>query len=150
MAKEFMEEANGRTLFFIDELGSGGDQVSAALFCRSNLTGLLKKHAFGIVTTHYLNLKVMAGKTTGIVNGAMAFDEKHLQPMYKLLVGKPRSIPSLLLNEIGLDKNLINRARQLVDEDHSVSTNYSTVPNRTTGAFSKRKNQATDERKMNG
>lgn len=116
--KQFMEEANGRTLFFIDELGSGSDPNLGGAFAEVILQELLKKHAYGIVTTHYLNLKIMAGKTPGIINGAMAFDEKKLQPLYKLLVGKPGSSYTFSIAErIGLDKNLINRARQLVDED---------------------------------
>jgi DNA mismatch repair protein MutS2 len=116
--KYFMEEANGRTLFFIDELGTGSDPNLGGAFAEVILQELAKKHAIGIVTTHYLNLKVMAGKTAGILNGAMAFDEKRLQPLYKLLVGKPGSSYTFSIAErIGLDKNLINRARQLVDED---------------------------------
>jgi len=116
--KHFMEEANGRTLFFIDELGSGSDPNLGGAFAEVILQELAKKHAVGIVTTHYLNLKVMAGKTAGILNGAMAFDEKNLQPQYKLLVGKPGSSYTFAIAErIGLDKNLIHRARQLVDED---------------------------------
>lgn len=116
--KQFMEEANGRTLFFIDELGSGSDPNLGGAFAEVILLELAKKHAYGIVTTHYLNLKVMAGKTAGIINGAMAFDEKNLQPLYQLLVGKPGSSYTFSIAErIGLDKNLINRARQLVDED---------------------------------
>lgn len=116
--KRFMEEANGRTLFFIDELGSGSDPNLGGAFAEVILQELAKKHAFGIVTTHYLNLKVMAGKTAGIINGAMAFDEKNLQPLYKLLVGKPGSSYTFSIAErIGLDKNLINRAKQLVDGD---------------------------------
>jgi DNA mismatch repair protein MutS2 len=113
-----MEEANGRTLFFIDELGSGSDPNLGGAFAEVILQELAKKHAYGIVTTHYLNLKVMAGKTSGILNGAMAFDEKNLQPQYKLLVGKPGSSYTFSIAErIGLNKDLINRARQLVDED---------------------------------
>lgn len=116
--KQFMEEANGRTLFFIDELGSGSDPNLGGAFAEVILQELAKKHAIGIVTTHYLNLKVMAGKTPGIINGAMAFDEKKLQPLYQLLVGKPGSSYTFSIAErIGLDKGLINRARQLVDED---------------------------------
>ena len=116
--KHFMEEANGRTLFFIDELGSGSDPNLGGAFAEVILQELAKKHAFGIVTTHYLNLKVMAGKTPGIINGAMAFDEKNLQPLYKLLVGKPGSSYTFSIAErIGLNRDLINRARQLVDED---------------------------------
>lgn len=116
--KYFMENANGRTLFFIDELGSGSDPSLGGAFAEVILQELAKKHAIGIVTTHYLNLKIMAGKTAGILNGAMAFDEKNLQPQYKLIVGKPGSSYTFSIAErIGLDKNLINRARQLVDED---------------------------------
>lgn len=116
--KQFMEEANGRTLFFIDELGSGSDPNLGGAFAEVIMQELARKHAFGIVTTHYLNLKVMAGKTPGIINGAMAFDEKNLQPLYKLLIGKPGSSYTFAIAErIGLDKNLINRAKQLVDDD---------------------------------
>ena len=116
--KEFMEAANGRTLFFIDELGSGSDPSLGGAFAEVIMQEFVRKHAFGVVTTHYLNLKVMAGKTAGIINGAMAFDEKNLQPLYKLLVGKPGSSYTFSIAErIGLDKELIRRARSLVDED---------------------------------
>lgn len=117
--KHFMENANGRTLFLIDELGSGSDPNLGGAFAEIILEELVKKHAIGVVTTHYLNLKLMAGKTAGIINGAMAYDEQNLQPQYKLLIGKPGSSYTFSIAErIGLDKGLINRARQLVDEDH--------------------------------
>ncbi|MEO8406000.1 MAG: MutS2/Smr-associated SH3 domain-containing protein [Chitinophagaceae bacterium] len=116
--KHFMENANGKTLFFIDELGSGSDPNLGGAFAEVILQELAKKHSLGIVTTHYLNLKVMAGKTPGILNGAMAFDEKNLQPQYKLIIGKPGSSYTFSIAErIGLDKSLINRARALVDDD---------------------------------
>lgn len=117
--KYFMEEANGRTMFFIDELGSGSDPSLGGAFAEVFLEQLIKKHAFGIVTTHYLNLKVMASKTPGIVNGAMAFDEKHLLPEYKLNIGKPGSSYTFSIAErIGLSVQLIERAKSLVDEHH--------------------------------
>jgi DNA mismatch repair protein MutS2 len=117
--KYFMENANGRTLFFIDELGSGSDPNLGGAFAEVILEELVRKHAFGIVTTHYLNLKVMAGKTAGIINGAMAFDETNLQPLYKLIIGKPGSSYTFSIAErIGLEPRLIQRARTLVDEDH--------------------------------
>jgi DNA mismatch repair protein MutS2 len=116
--KHFMENANGRTLFFIDELGSGSDPNLGGAFAEVILQELARKHAMGIVTTHYLNLKVMAGKTSGIINGAMAFDEKQLQPQYKLIIGKPGSSYTFSIAErIGLDRSLIKRAKDLVDED---------------------------------
>jgi len=117
--KHFMETSNGKTLFFIDELGSGSDPNLGGAFAEVILEELGRKHAIGIVTTHYLNLKVMANKTPGIINGAMAFDEKNLLPMYKLILGKPGSSYTFAIAQrIGLDKKLVDRARQLVDEGH--------------------------------
>jgi DNA mismatch repair protein MutS2 len=117
--KYFMENANGKTLFFIDELGSGSDPNLGGAFAEVIMEELARKHAFGIVTTHYLNLKVMANKVPGIMNGAMAFDETHLLPLYKLIVGKPGSSYTFSIAErIGLDKSLIAKARKLVDEGH--------------------------------
>ncbi len=117
--KYFMENANGKTLFFIDELGSGSDPNLGGAFAEVILEELVRRHSLGIVTTHYLNLKIMANKTPGILNGAMAFDEQHLLPMYKLIVGKPGSSYTFSIAErIGLETRLINRARQLVDEGH--------------------------------
>ncbi|MFI5187387.1 MAG: MutS2/Smr-associated SH3 domain-containing protein [Chitinophagales bacterium] len=117
--KYFIENANGRTLFFIDELGSGSDPNLGGAFAEVILEELTKKQAYGIVTTHYLNLKIMANKTAGIINGAMAFDETNLLPLYKLIVGKPGSSYTFSIAErIGMNKELIERARTLVDEQH--------------------------------
>ena len=117
--KHFIEVANGKTLFFIDELGSGSDPNLGGAFAEVILEELSRKHALGVVTTHYLNLKVMANHTQGIINGAMQFDEVHLLPMYKLIIGKPGSSYTFAIAErIGLPTALINRARKLVDEDH--------------------------------
>jgi DNA mismatch repair protein MutS2 len=117
--KYFMENANGRTLFFIDELGSGSDPNLGGAFAEVIMEELAKKHAFGVVTTHYLNLKVMANKVKGIINGAMGFDEETLLPMYKLMVGKPGSSYTFSIAErIGLPPQLIARAKKLVDEGH--------------------------------
>jgi DNA mismatch repair protein MutS2 len=117
--KHFIENANGKTLFFIDELGSGSDPNLGGAFAEVIMEELAFKHAFGIVTTHYLNLKVMANKVKGIINGAMQFDEKNLLPLYKLQVGQPGSSYTFSIAErIGLDKRLIEKARKLVDEEH--------------------------------
>ena len=117
--KHFIENANGKTLFFIDELGSGSDPNLGGAFAEVIMEELAHKHSFGIVTTHYLNLKVMANKVPGIINGAMQFDEKNLLPLYKLVVGKPGSSYTFSIAErIGLEKRLIEKARKLVDDDH--------------------------------
>ena len=117
--KHFLDHANGKTLFFIDELGSGSDPNLGGAFAEVIMEELAFRHAMGIVTTHYLNLKVMANKVKGIVNGAMQFDEEKLLPLYKLQVGKPGSSYTFSIAErIGLDKKLITRARKLVEDDH--------------------------------
>jgi len=117
--KYFMENANGKTLFFIDELGSGSDPNLGGAFAEVIMEELAKKHSLGLVTTHYLNLKVMANKVNGIINGAMAFDEKNLKPLYHLIIGKPGSSYTFSIAErIGLPQDLIKRAKSLVDENH--------------------------------
>jgi DNA mismatch repair protein MutS2 len=117
--KYFLELANGKTMFFIDELGSGSDPNLGGAFAEVIMEELARKHSMGVVTTHYLNLKVMANRVPGIINGAMQFDEDKLSPLYKLVVGKPGSSYTFSIAErIGLPKPLIQRARKLVDEDH--------------------------------
>ena len=117
--KYFVENANGKTLFFIDELGSGSDPNLGGAFAEVILDELNRRHAFGVITTHYLNLKVMANHTPGILNGSMVFDESHLQPLYRLTIGKPGSSYTFAIAErIGLAPHLINRAKKLVDEHH--------------------------------
>jgi DNA mismatch repair protein MutS2 len=117
--KYFIELANGKTLFFIDELGSGSDPSLGGAFAEVIMEELAYKHAMGVVTTHYLNLKVMANRVQGVINGAMQFDEEKLLPLYRLVVGKPGSSYTFSIAErIGLPKKLIQKARKLVDEDH--------------------------------
>lgn len=117
--KYFLENAGGKTLFFIDELGSGSDPSLGGSFAEVILEELAHKHAIGVVTTHYLNLKIMANRMEGLINGAMAFDEVNLQPLYQLAIGKPGSSYTFAIAErIGLPRKLIDRARTLVDENH--------------------------------
>ena len=117
--KYFMDFANGKTLFFIDELGSGSDPNLGGAFAEAIVEELAAKHALGIITTHYLNLKVMAGKVRGIFNGAMTFDEEKLEPLYQLSVGKPGSSYTFAIAQrSGLPKHVIDRARALTQREH--------------------------------
>ena len=117
--KYFMDFANGKTLFFIDELGSGSDPNLGGAFAEAIVEELTQKNALGIITTHYLNLKVMAGKVRGIFNGAMAFDEEHLEPLYQLNIGKPGSSYTFAIAQrSGLLAPVIDRARQLTQREH--------------------------------
>ena len=115
----FMEFANGKTLFFIDELGSGSDPNLGGAFAEAIVEELARRHALGIITTHYLNLKVMAGKVPGIFNGAMAFDESKLEPLYQLTTGKPGSSYTFAIAQrSGLSPKIIERARELTQREH--------------------------------
>jgi len=117
--KYFMEFANGKTLFFIDELGSGSDPNLGGAFAEAIVEELAKKNAYGIITTHYLNLKVMAGKVKGIANAAMAFDEQKLEPLYQLNVGKPGSSYTFAIAQrSGLAPHIIARAKELTQREH--------------------------------
>ncbi|MBS1615301.1 MAG: DNA mismatch repair protein MutS [Bacteroidetes bacterium] len=117
--KHFLDFANGKTLFFIDELGSGSDPALGGAFAEAIVEELAQKHAIGIITTHYLNLKVMAGKVPGIFNGAMMFDENLLEPLYQLTTGKPGSSYTFAIAQrSGLSQKIIDRARELTERGH--------------------------------
>jgi DNA mismatch repair protein MutS2 len=119
--KHFLENANGRTLFFIDELGGGSDPNLGGAFAEATLEELAKRHSLGIVTTHYLNLKILADKNDAMVNASMRFDEENLQPLYSLQIGKPGSSYTFSIAEkIGLEKKVIERAKSLVQKDQVV------------------------------
>ena len=117
--KYFVDFANGKTLFLIDELGSGSDPNMGGAFAEAFIETLAQRKSIGIVTTHYLNLKVMAGKIKGIVNGGMAFDEEKLEPLYQLIIGKPGSSYTFeIAKRSGLPEAIIERAKQLTDRNH--------------------------------
>jgi DNA mismatch repair protein MutS2 len=89
--KNLLEFASERTLFLIDEFGAGTEPQSGGAIAESVLEALNEKKAFGVVTTHYANLKLQAAKGNGMINGAMLFDTRKLKPLYKLSIGKPGS-----------------------------------------------------------
>ena len=117
--KHFCLYADKHTLFLIDELGSGSDPTMGGAFAEAILETLATSKAIGIVTTHYMNLKTLANRFNGIINGAMEFDEKNLLPLYVLQVGKPGSSYTFAIAErIGIPRKVSDRARELVKQDH--------------------------------
>lgn len=117
--KYFVENATGRTLFCIDELGGGSDPHLGGAFAEAIVESLVDKNALGVITTHYLNLKVMAGRVKGIVNGAMSFDENKLLPLYQLQVGKPGSSYTFAIAKRSkIPQKVIDRAQSLIDKKH--------------------------------
>jgi len=110
--KYFLENLDERSLFLIDELGTGTDPSLGGAIAEATLEELNKKKPSGVVTTHYSNLKLLSGREAGILNGAMLFDLKNLKPLYRLKTGKPGSSFAFeIAQEIGFPKNVLDMAR---------------------------------------
>ncbi len=110
--KFFIENIDDRSLFLIDEFGTGTDPSLGGAIAEATLEALNEKSAMGIVTTHYSNLKLLAGREPSIVNGAMLFDLKKLKPLYQLKTGKPGSSFALeIAQEIGFPDHVLKNAK---------------------------------------
>lgn len=117
--KFFLENADKKTLFLIDEFGTGTEPQFGGAIAEVVLVELNQKHSFGAITTHYGNLKKVADKVKGIVNAAMKYDVKKLEPLYELEIGKPGSSFALeIAGKIGLDKNMLDRAKKKAGVSH--------------------------------
>ncbi|RLD90189.1 MAG: endonuclease MutS2 [Bacteroidetes bacterium] len=111
--KYFLRHANENSLFLIDEFGTGTEPQLGGAIAEAVLEELNKKEAFGVVTTHYTNLKIAAEKNSGMINGAMLFDSKEMQPLYKLQVGKPGSSFTFeIARKIGFPKYVLQKAKK--------------------------------------
>lgn len=117
--KYFLEQSTRNTLFLIDEFGTGTEPQFGGAIAEVVLLELNKAQAFGAITTHYGNLKKVADKEQGIVNAAMKFDVKRLEPMYELEIGKPGSSFALeIAGKIGLNPEMLNRAKKKAGISH--------------------------------
>ncbi len=115
--KYFTEFADAKTLFLIDEFGTGTDPQFGGPLAEAILNRLNQKQAFGVVNTHYSNLKNFAGQTKGLVNARMLFDQEKLQPLYKLEVGQPGSSYAFeIAQKTGLQDSIISYARNKVGD----------------------------------
>lgn len=113
--RHFTENANDQTLFLIDEFGTGTDPALGGPIAEAILEHLHQSQAYGIVNTHYSNLKLLAGRLTGLLNGAMGFDTDTLEPRYKLEIGKPGSSFAFeIAGKIGLNAHIIAAARSKI------------------------------------
>ena len=109
--KHFMEHSRENTLFLIDEFGAGTEPRIGGALAEAILEKLNREKAFGVVTTHYANLKLMAGKHPGIGNGSMLFDTQQMRPLFKLKIGNPGSSFAFeIAQNIGLPKEILSRA----------------------------------------
>ncbi len=117
--KTFMIRGDKRTLLLIDEMGSGTEPQIGAAIAQTILVELNKQRVFGVVTTHYQNLKHLAEDTPGLVNGAMLYDRQHMQPLFQLSIGYPGSSFAIeIARKIGLPKQVIDGASELVGSDY--------------------------------
>lgn len=117
--KSLLEQADGKTLFLIDEFGTGTEPQLGGAIAEAILLELNKKQAFGMVTTHYANLKLLADNHEGIVNGAMLFDTRFMQPMYIMMTGKPGSSFAFeIAKKIGFPKQILDDAANITGDQH--------------------------------
>ena len=117
--KTFLREANAQTLFLIDEMGSGTEPLIGGALAEAILRELVNKKAFGLVTTHYTNLKHFAEQTAGVVNGAMLYDRGAMRPLFQLSIGQAGSSFAIeIARQTGVSEPIIQYATELVGEEH--------------------------------
>jgi len=117
--KFFIKNSNAKTLLLIDEFGTGTEPMIGGAIAEATLERFNRNVAFGVITTHYTNLKHYAEDAQGIVNGAMLYDRQHLQPLFQLSIGNPGSSFAIeIARKIGLPEDLIAEAADKVGAEH--------------------------------
>ena len=117
--KHMLAGASERTLVLIDEFGSGTEPIIGGAIAEAILERLLERGCYGVITTHYANIKYYASNTEGIANGAMAFDVQQIRPLFRLEMGKPGSSFAVeIARKIGLPEEIIRRASEKAGSDH--------------------------------
>ena len=117
--KNMLAGASSSTLVLIDEFGSGTEPVIGGAIAEAILERLLTKGCYGVITTHYANIKYYASNTEGIANGAMMFDVQNIRPLFRLETGKPGSSFAVeIARKIGLPEDIIRAAGEKAGSDH--------------------------------
>lgn len=123
--KVFLKNSGNTSLVLADEMGSGTEPQIGGALAQSILFKLGEAGCFGVVTTHYQNLKTFAEDTPGFVNGAMLYDRQHLRPTFQLSVGNPGSSFAIeIARNIGLPQDVIEMAKDIVGSDYVNSDKY--------------------------
>ena len=116
--KNMLAEADERTLVLIDEFGSGTEPAAGGAIAEAILSELDKRGVYGVITTHYTNLKLYASADTGVINGAMMFDVKNIAPMFKLEMGLPgNSFAFELARKMGMPESIVKDAENRAGEE---------------------------------
>ena len=117
--KHFVRYANAHTLLLIDEFGTGTEPMIGGAIAEAVLTQLNEQKAYGVITTHYSNLKHLAERTEGIINGAMLYYRGQLKPLFQISIGQAGSSFAVeIARQIGLPETIIQRATDIVGEEH--------------------------------
>lgn len=117
--KAMLAGADDRSLVLIDEFGTGTEPIIGAAIAEAVLERLVECGCFGVITTHYSNIKYYASSTDGIINGAMMFDVQNIRPLFRLETGKPGSSFAVeIARKIGLPEDIIASAKQKAGSDH--------------------------------
>lgn len=123
--KVMMKSANSHSLLLIDEFGGGTEPQIGGAMAQAILKRFIDNLNFGIITTHYQNLKHFAEQTRAVVNGAMLYDSKQMQPLFKLKVGNPGSSFAIeIARKMGIPADVIDYASKLVGKDYVMSDKY--------------------------
>lgn len=123
--KNMMRCANDRTLLLIDEFGTGTEPQIGGAIAESVLKRFCSQHAYGVITTHYQNLKHFADSHPGIANGAMLYDRHEMRPLFQLAIGQPGSSFAIeIARKIGLPEDVIRDASEIVGSDYIQSDKY--------------------------
>lgn len=116
--KDMLAKADDKTLVLIDEFGSGTEPAAGGAIAESILSELDRRGTYGVITTHYTNLKLYAAEDTGVMNGAMMFDVKNIAPLFKLEMGLPgNSFAFELARKMGLPEDIIKDAETRAGEE---------------------------------
>ena len=123
--KNMMKQCDGASLILIDEFGGGTEPQIGGAIAESMLKVYNRKHAFGVITTHYQNLKHYAQETDGMVNGAMLYDRQKMQPLFQLSIGNPGSSFAIeIARKTGIPDEVIADASEIVGKDYINSDKY--------------------------
>ena len=123
--KNMMKQANENTLLLIDEFGTGTEPQIGGAMAEAVLNQFVKKHAWGVITTHYQNLKHYADSHDGIANGAMLYDRHEMRPLFQLAIGQPGSSFAIeIARKTGIPDEVIREASDIVGSDYIQSDKY--------------------------
>ncbi len=123
--KQMMKQADGHTLLLIDEFGGGTEPTIGGAIAEAVLKQFWEKQAFGVITTHYQNLKHFAEDHKGVVNGAMLYDRHEMQALFQLSIGQPGSSFAIeIARKTGIPEEVIKDASDIVGRDYIQSDKY--------------------------